>query len=79
MTVMRRRLLAWFLGGSAGMLVSGFACGKEESMRAFREEVLDIMHQRFPGTPAEPGEDDAKINVEVRPMSLRFAVNLGNL
>lgn len=66
---MRRRAFV----GMAALLPLRSASGQSSDMRAFREEVLEIFRQRFPGMSAVPGKYEGSIEIE------STTVNLGNI
>jgi hypothetical protein len=60
MTEMRRRRL---MAGAAVVLPCRAAFGQSDNMRAFRDQVLQILRREYPDVPAQPGPDDGSIAI----------------
>lgn len=59
--------------GLSALLPIQSAVGQSETMRAFRDRVLEMMRKRYPNVPAKPGSDDGSIAIG------EVEVNLDNI
>lgn len=58
------------MAGAVSLLPGGAALSQSGGMRAFRDQVLDIMRRKFPDEAARPGPDDGSILLESSTLNL---------